>query len=345
MSAECQELNHLFSQSVDGNRIKIPQHLESPPVATAPFILDILHDAAAEYVSRRNQKQDWTDYSCEVLQLLLSRGDLALSEFELIKLTHRWCIHNHCTLESFIGYFDFNKLDDEEKAWTLSQFPPSYDTVSKILNALSSSSLVTELELRPFQLGNPAIRWKCAFNSDQDRMSIFLETTARLLSDFHKKLIVLKVDDRLTLAIYVPRRIQKARDCCVDDIVRLFAFPKSYEGNALHGSVVPTKKTYRLYCDDQSLQLYQGQRRNTWVFIAKPGSDKSSYQNIQNQGDKRRKRQETVDTGVNQGFVLSVALDKFSKQLQTHVGRVNRHPIMAAVSIGILNILPATDEA
>lgn len=46
MSAPCQELNRLFSQCVDGNRIKIPEKLRNPPKPSAedpPFILDVLH--------------------------------------------------------------------------------------------------------------------------------------------------------------------------------------------------------------------------------------------------------------------------------------------------------------
>ena len=335
MSVECQELNHLFSQSVDGNRIKVPKHLETPPTATTPFILDTLHESATQYLSSQSHRLEWNGYSFDAIQLLLSRGDVALSEFELVKLTHRWCVHNHSHLAYFTEYFDFNQLNDDEKAWTLGQLPPSTEAASMVLNALSCSNLVTEQELRPFRLQDSRLHWKCAFDSSQDRMGMFLETTSRLLSDFHKKVIVLQVDARLTLAIYVPKKIEKARDCCVDDTVRLFAFPHTHVEQAMHGSVVPTVKTYRLYCDDHSLQLYQNQRGNTWVFLTKPGSDNTSYRDMNNKGDQRRQRQKTVDMGVNQDFILSVALDKFSKELQRQMGRVNRQPILAAVSISL----------
>ena len=162
-------------------------------------------------------------------------------------------------------------------------------------------------------------------------MATFLETTTRLLEDFHKKLIVLRVDERLTIAIYVPKKIQKGQDCLVDDRVRLFAFPHSQESDEAHRCVVPTKRTYRLYCDEHSFQLYQGQRANTWVFITQPGSDNKTYRNTQNTGDQRRQRQATLDAGINHDFVTSVALDKFSNGLRTHIGKVNRNPVMAAV--------------
>ena len=39
-----------------------------------------------------------------------------------------------------------------------------------------------------------------------------------------------------------------------------------------------------------------------------------------------------LDVGVNRDFIISVAVDKFSRGLQTHVGSMNRTPVMAMVS-------------
>ena len=333
MSGECQELNHLFSMSVDGNRIKIPKPLENPPKpGDDPFILDTLHEAAAKYVAaRQSQSQHWDGFTFDAMQLLLSREDFALKEFELAKLTHRWCLRNQLSLVDFLEYFDFNRLSDEEKTWFLGHLPTSVEIRSLVLNALLSSDLVSASEIHPYRLDSPSLHWKCAFDSAQDRMATFLEATTRLSEDFHKKLIVLRVHDRLTIAIYVPKKIQRRRDCQVDDTVRLFAFPHSQESKDFHRCVVPTKRTYRLYCDENSFQLYQGQRKDTWVFITSPGSDNATYQTLRNRGDERRQRQATLDTGSNSDFVTSIALGKFSKELQTHIGRVNRDTIMAAV--------------
>ena len=333
MSGECQELNHLFSMSVDGNRIKVPKHLEDPPKAeVSTFILDTLHEAASKFVATyQSQSQHWDGFTFDAMQLLLSREEFALKEFELVKLTYRWCLRNQARLVDFLEYFDFNRLSDEERSWILSQLPSSIELPSLVLNGLLSSNIVSSSEIFPYRLDSPRLHWKCAFDSAQDRMASFLEATTRLLEDFHKKLIILQVDERLTLGIYVPQKIQRARDCQVDDTVRLFAFPQSLESKESHRCVVPTKKTYRLYCDEHSFQLYQGQRGNTWVFITRPGSDNATYQHLPNQGDRRRQRQATVDVGINRDFVTSVALDKFSRGLQTHIGKVNRNPVQAAV--------------
>ena len=333
MSGECQELNHLFSMCVDGNRIKVQKHLEnSPKPGNDTFILDTLHEAATKYVAGyQRDSQHWEEFTFDAMQLLLSREDFALTEFELVKLTYRWCLRNQTRLVEFLYYFDFNRLSDEEKAWALSQLPSSIELSRLVLNGLLSSNLVSSSEIHPYRLDSPRLRWKCAFDSAQDRMATFLEATTRLLEDFHKKLIVLRVDERLTLAIYVPKKIQKEQDYPVDDTVRLFAFPHSQPSEESHRCVVPTKKTYRLYCDEHSFQLYQGQRGNTWVFITRPGSDSKTYENLPNRGDRRRQRQATVDVAINRDFVTSVALDKFSRGLQTHIGKVNRNPILAAV--------------
>lgn len=53
MSPECQQLNRLFSQCVDGNRIKIPVILEDPPKKNPDmddFILDVLHRASSSRI-------------------------------------------------------------------------------------------------------------------------------------------------------------------------------------------------------------------------------------------------------------------------------------------------------
>ena len=334
MSSECQELNYLFSQSVDGARIKIPKHLENPPGPTStPFILDTLHQAAEQYVNTRSAARSDDGIELDMLQALLTKDQIAMTEFELIKLTCRWCFRHNESFLDFLEYFDFSQLSDQEKTWTLTQMPPLADFSSLVLNGLTSSRLLSPQELTPYRLDHPNIRWKPTFDSARDRLASFLESVSHALETFHKKIIILRLDERLTLAIYVPKRLESRRDCQVDDKVRLFAFPHSQKDGAFHGCVMPTKKTYRLYCDDGAFQLYQGQRGNTWVFITRPGANNVSYKGIQNKGDRRRQRHATVEEGTNEDFIISVALDKFSRGLQTHVGRVNRNPILAAVGI------------
>jgi hypothetical protein len=336
MSGECQQLNRLFSMCVDGNRVRVPPHLESPPPppsAGPPFILDTLHDAAKRSIQNRQDcRPSYDGYRFDAMELLLSRDDVPMSEFELIQLTYRWCRKNNAHLVDFLHLFDVNLLTADEKAWTLHQLPPSAEAPSLIFNALCRSNLIHDSELRPFKLDYPGLRWKCIYDSSQERLAIFLDTVARALELFHRKLIVVRVDERLTLAIYVPQKIERHHECQVDDRVRLFAFQYSRGNETLHRLALPTRMNYRLYCDGHVFQLFERTRRNSWIYIVRGASDDSAYRNQETIGGWRRDRQATIDRGLNFDCRASVALDKFSRDLQRQVGRVNRNGVLGAVS-------------
>lgn len=336
MSPECQQLNRLFSLCVDGNRIRVPVTLDSPPKpdeTTAPFILDILHQAAKTFIeSRQRQDHQIDGYNFDAVELLLSRDDLAISEFELIQMIYRWCRRNGVSLVEFLHFFDFNILGTEEKAWVLNQLPPSAANSSLVMNSLLQSGLLKEPELYPYRLHYPGMRWKCIFSSSEDRLGTFLDRVSRAISLFHRKLIIFRVDERLTIAIYVPRKIEPHEEVQVDDSVRLFAFTHTQDGSNMHRLVVPTKKNYRLYFDSSVFQLFELKRQNTFVFINRSQSDDGPYKGLEGKGDRRRGRQATLDASLNYDFRASIALDKFSRNLQRHVGRVNRNGILAAVS-------------
>lgn len=90
---------------------------------------------------------------------------------------------------------------------------------------------------------------------------------------FDRKLIVYRVDERLTLGIYVPMKLEKAEDSRVDDKVRLLAFSYSQGEETTSRLMLPSKENYQLYYDDSSFQLYENQIANTWVFIGRGASD------------------------------------------------------------------------
>lgn len=336
MSAECQELNRLFSMSVDGNRIKIPERLKSAPTPkldTPPFILDTLHEKARTTIqARQNSVRACEGYDFDAMELLLARDDIALSEFELIKMTYRWCQKTHNAFDDFFHLFDMNLLSAEEKMWILSHLPPSKQLPSLVINALCSSNLVQTSELQQFKLDYPGLKWKCIFDSSRDRPATFLDTMARAIELFHRKLIVIRVDNRLTIAIYIPQKIERGKEGQVDNRVRLFAFPQSQGKETSQRLALPTKINYRLYCDNNIFQLFENTRGNSWIFFTRGGSNDSSYRNTKDVGERRRARQVTVESGLNFDCRASVALEKFSKGLQRHVGKVNRNGVLGAVS-------------
>lgn len=337
MAPECQELNRLFSQCVDGNRIRVPPRLEKPPTPKSgapPFILDALHDEAKQLVYRntaRARGNTLEDFEFDALELLLNRDNVAMSEFELIAMTQRWCRQNDAHLEDFLDFFDLNVLTAEEKEWVLQQIPPTQEIPAAVLNAVSYSNLLTKDAASRFQLNYHSIHWKCVYDSlSRDRLGTLLDTISKVMDTFHRKLILLRVDERLVVAIYVPRKIEAANDCLVDDTVRVFAFPNTQGTETQSRVSLPTKMTYRLYCDERTFQLFQDQRANTWIYLGRAPSDDSSYRSIKNAGDRRRQRHATVEAGTNFDVQVSIALDKFSRNLQRHVGRVNRNAVSAA---------------
>lgn len=333
MSAECQELNHLFSRCVDGNRIKVPKHLEDPPKphsGAPPFILDILREQIGTTSSAGNRTSSLVDMSCDRLQLLLSPDDVAFSEFELLQMTMRWCTQHGQSLEDFFEYFDFSKLTDVQKVWLVAQFPAKRYIPDLIMNGLLQSSILCKEELQYFRLDHFGLRWKKIFDSSSDRLGRFMDVMGRSLEDFHRKFIVIKVTNRLTLAIYMPKPLLKYQECVIHDTVRLFSYPHSQEDLVTYRRSLPTLVNYRLYFDDDGLQLYQTKRQDTWIFIRRPGIDDSSFRAIEDRGDQRRVKNATVEAGINSDLIISIALGKFSSSLARHMGSVNREPIIGA---------------
>ena len=335
MSAECQELNRLFSQSVDGNRIRVPKRLEEPPTPrpdAPPFVLDELHEVSKQLIRRLQAGQaTWDGYDLDMIELLLSRDNIAMSEFAFIKLGVRWCQKMSVPMESLIHLFDFNSLNDEQKAWVLCQMPTSIEP-SLVLNALQSSTLLEQDDLQRTKLGHANIHWKRVYDSERgDRLATFLDAVATNLEVFHKKLIVFRPHERLTVAMYFPRKIERAQDWLIDDSARLFPFPHSQGPQRQSRLPKSTVMTYRLYSDEKTFQLFHGQRADSWIKMARSGSNDAEYRNIEDPGDRRRKQQETVDRGVNCDVRASIALDKFSDVLRTHIGGVRRSEVSAAV--------------
>ncbi|KAH7007855.1 RNA dependent RNA polymerase-domain-containing protein [Microdochium trichocladiopsis] len=164
MAPECQELNRLFSQCVDGIQIKIPPRLESIPVIpldNQKFILDELHEAAAADIARGRLRE--TNLACaefDIIELLVSRQDIAITEFELFKLTAKRCRRHGMCLGDFLSYFDMNSLTAEEKHWALSSTQQLQWAPSLILNALCTSKIVSENDIAHHELNSPRLRWK-----------------------------------------------------------------------------------------------------------------------------------------------------------------------------------------
>ena len=333
MSSQCQELNYLFSHCVDGSRIKIPQHLINPPSvdpAAPKFVLDVLHDNVKNGVLENWQPSSYDSLSHEGLDLILSRDSAAFSEFETLKMTANWCLRNNSCLEDHLDFFNFDQMSDEERAWVVAQMPHSQTVSGLVMNSLLRSNFLSHEELQHMGLHTPGMRWKRVFDSTTDRLERFMDVAGRALEQFHRKFIVINISERLSIAMYVPRQLEKYQENVVDDVIRLFSFSHSQGNETVYRLAIPTKTGYRLYFDDSGFQLYEKQRGDTWIFFTRPGSDDVSYKAARTERERRRGRQVTVETGLNSDFIISIALEKFSSVLAKHIGRMNRNPVLGA---------------
>ena len=245
-------------------------------------------------------------------------------------MTANWCLRNNSCLEDHLDFFNFDQMSDEERAWVVAQIPHRETVSGLVMNSLLRSNFLSHQELQHMGLDTPGMRWKRVFDSATDRLERFMDIAGSVLGQFHRKLIVINISERHSIAMYVPRPLKKYQENVVDDVIRLFSFSHSQGEETVYRLAVPTKTECRLYFDDSGFQLYGKQRANTWIFLARPGSDVASYKAARTEQERRKKRQVTVDTGLNSDFIISIALEKFSSGLAEQVDRAYRTPVLGA---------------
>ena len=337
--SQCQELNRLHSQCVDGNRIKIPDVLHNYPTPLPDaehFILDVLHDDASKHCRETKAQAQAIDVADrEILEHVLSNPS-PFSSFELAKLTLAWCRIHHVPFEEFWTFFDPSQLTPEQQTWLLSELPPSAKYASFTKNGLLQSSILSLQDLQEFRLDYQAPHWKCVFESQSDPLRNLMTVVNQTFDRFAKKFLVLNLGERLSIALYFPKLLQREDDFVVDSTVRLFAFPHSHKDKTGHRRVVPTKKNYRFYYDDSIMQLYENRRSNTFVYLVRSAGDDSAYRDVKGKSNQARARQKAIDDGITCEWRVSIALQKFSDQLATQIGRTNREGVTSAVSFTVV---------
>ncbi|KAG7419611.1 ATP-dependent helicase NAM7 [Fusarium oxysporum f. sp. rapae] len=183
------------------------------------------------------------------------------------------------SFESLLHLFDFNIFTADQKAWVLSHVPASAAVTGLVQNALCSSGILQPSELQQFHLNYPGIKWKSTYDSSIDRLATFHDAVATNMELFQRTLIVFQPDERLSIAIYIPKKIERSQDCVIDNTGRLFAFPHSQGPRRQARLSLPTKMQYQLYCDGKDFQLFEKQQSNSWVFITQPGNNDKDYRN------------------------------------------------------------------
>lgn len=203
MSPECQELNALHSQSVDGARVKIPERLRKPPAAEGNFVLDVLADAAeafrTRFTGRVASDLDPATTSPEdaedVLAQLFKSKPKAISEYELFSMAvafaRKFSI-NLYELKPYIAHLDFGALAAHEKHVISTTLGLSLTEHRRMWNSLLTSDILSTRDIQQRQLNRP-LSMQRLYSSREKSTATFFQYLRIAFEQFTRKLLILKV--------------------------------------------------------------------------------------------------------------------------------------------------------
>ena len=200
LSVECQELNALHSQSVDGGKITIPERLSSPPETEEPFILDLLAKAATDFSERFLASLPVYDAARDLpredaMQFIrqLLRGERhAFSEFEMFNMAVAIARKREIDLRPMLPYLNLGALTVEQKYTVSSTLGLTPEEDRYIWNSLFRSEILTERDLEQRKL-NIRIPLQRFYSSNKSGLRTFWQYFKMCLEDFTRKILVLKV--------------------------------------------------------------------------------------------------------------------------------------------------------
>ncbi|KAL3462793.1 hypothetical protein BJX64DRAFT_136699 [Aspergillus heterothallicus] len=336
LSRECQELNRLYSLSVDGNRIKIDDRFTNlPPLdenVRDSFVLNMLHREAEKESQHINTIRGTFERldSRETIETLLSQPR-SCSEFLIIQMTYEWCRRTReAALREFLPYFNLAALGIEQKYWLLQQLPVELDLPALVMNGLMDSEILQPHELQPFRLDLPGMRWKRIF-SPENRLANLFEVLEKTFVHFHRKLLILRISERFSIAVYISRLIEVDEEADVGQKVLVFAFTHTQDQSNSRDRIFRATTEFRLHFNHSTFQLFNRSRANTFIWIGQPGINDTPFRQTKGRANRARQRHRTVVEVMNHDWITSIALGQFSRNIQTQIGRVWRHGLSAAV--------------
>ncbi|KAI0782921.1 RNA-directed RNA polymerase [Abortiporus biennis] len=311
MCAECQELNALHSSVVDGGSIKIPERLTNipdTPEDAPPFVLDVLHEEARRFCEEYEQQNsehgiygEFTiDEAEEMIARLLSSRRSAVSEYEVLMNAAALAKKHSIDISRFLCHVDFGALTTAEKHAASIILKLSPEQHPYIWNSLVRSDILQRVDLESRDLGGP-LRLQRLYTSQQQGRAAFFEYLREAVQDYNRRLIVIKMDARFSVGIFLRGEIAWEDEPEVNDNVLVCSFmPYSSTSTS---SYKRSTKGYKLHCSENTFQLYNHQRGDTFIFITRP----------------------PAKSGVD--IITSIALQKISAHVLKQCGRVNRTPV------------------
>ncbi|KAI5119487.1 hypothetical protein M0805_009511 [Coniferiporia weirii] len=309
MSSQCQELNALYSQCVDGAAITVPEKLRTPPTKDEPFIVDILTEVASTFAAKfvgdniMKARRGLTPETAEALMIdLLKSEQQYLSEFQRLNLARALAREHHLDLSKHLLHVNFGALSAQEK-YELCTDPCVSVYNPHIWNSVVRSDIVSAYDLADRNLDVP-LRLQRLYSSKEHGLSSFFEYLRQGVQDFTRKLLIIRTGNRFAVGIFIRGQIPWDEDPQVNDNVIVCAF-LTKTSNSM-STYRPCTKGYRLYCGDNLFQLYNKQRGDSFIFLST-----------------QRTRESETD------IVASIALQKISQRVQTQIGRVNKAHVTA----------------
>ncbi|KAF9494277.1 RdRP-domain-containing protein [Pleurotus eryngii] len=296
MSPECQELNALHSQSVDGARVKIPDRLLTPPEPDGPFVIEVLANAAAEFAVGFSESEssrtllstvDEADARNIITGLLKSKQN-AVSEYELFNMVLRHSRKHSIDVYAYLSYLDMGALSASEKYAIMASLNPgpgrTRDTEAWMFNSLFRSDILTPRDLYQRNLSQ-TFSIQRFYSSRASGMTTFFKYLRMATQDFTRKLLLLKTDDRFAIGVFMRGEIAWDEDPEVNENVVVCSFLP-------HGT--SNMSTYRP-CNPGG---------DTFIFMTKPPAASGTE------------------------VAVSIALQKISAPVQRQLGRLNRAPVV-----------------
>ncbi|KIK00426.1 hypothetical protein K443DRAFT_611821 [Laccaria amethystina LaAM-08-1] len=306
LSVECQELNALHSQSVDGAGIKIPERLTKPPEATEPFIIDLLEQAArkfaAEFMESKTNLASIPSLDAEQGQKLVSQlfksTQHAVTEYELFELAYRLAQKYQFDLCPYLGQIDWSAITAMQKRAISTTLSLSSVDYPYMWNSLVKSDILMPQDLYSRSLHSP-FSIQRLYSSKEHGLTTFFEYLRMATQDYTRKLLVIQTERRFSVGIFMRGNIPWDEEPEVNDNVVVCSFLP--ESSSTIATQRPCSAGYRLHLSDSKMELYNRQRSDTFIFINRQ-----------------------LGTEV----VVSIALQKISSTVQRQLGRVNRSPLI-----------------
>lgn len=206
LCSECQELNALHSQSVDGASIRIPERLTTPPESTEPYIVDLLAAEASKFASTFLGSSsarvglvsmvDSEDAQRLLAELLGSKVD-AISEYEIFNIALRLSKKHSFDLRPLLGQFDFGAFTSEQKhaiSYTLNLDPEEH---AGIWNSLLRSDILTPKDLYERSIDQPFSLHRL-YSSKLNGLATFFPYLRMATQDYTRKILIMKVPKYLS---------------------------------------------------------------------------------------------------------------------------------------------------